>query len=91
MKELEDRDPNDSIRISILVEMNDDMWDGAEWVESKLNALKEYDEGFYYKTHNTRQGTLFLIDTKVRNTLHDDFKKFLFQARIKFAENIKVR
>lgn len=91
MKELEDRDPNDSIRITIFVDTGVGQLDSVEWVASKLETLKEYDSNFYYKTFETRMGTMFTVDTKVRNTLHDDFKRFLFQARIKFAENLKIR
>lgn len=91
MKELEDRDPNDSIRITIFVDTGLGQLDSVDWVASKLETLKEYDANFYYKTFETRMGTMFTVDTKVRNTLHDDFKRFLFQARIKFAENLKIR
>jgi len=91
MKELEDRDPSDSLRITIYVETGLGQLDSVKWVESKLETLKEYDGNFYYKTFETRMGTMFTIDTKVRNTQHDDFKRFLFQSRIKFAENLKIR
>ena len=91
MKELEDRDPNDSIRITIFVDTGLGQLDSAEWVVSKLEKLKEYDGNFYYKTFETRMGTMFTIDTQVRNTEHDEFSRFLFQARIKFAENLKIR
>ena len=91
MKELEDRDPNDSIRITIFVDTGLNETDSVEWVESKLEKLREYDSNFYYRSFDTRLGTMFTIDTKVRNTQHDDFDRFLFQARIKFAENLKIR
>jgi hypothetical protein len=91
MYELEDRDPNDPVRISIFVDTGLGQLDSVEWVEKKLNALRDYDSNFYYKTFETRMGTMFTIDTKVRNTEHDDFSRFLFQCRIKFAENFKVR
>jgi hypothetical protein len=91
MKELEGRDPNDSIRITIFIDTGLGQKDSEEWVEAKLNTLKEYDPNFYYKTFSTRMGTMYTIDTKVRNTEHDDFSRFLFQARIKFAENLKIR
>lgn len=91
MKELEDRDPNDSVRITILIQEGIGRMDSEVWIESKLEVLKEYDPGFYYRVFQTRQGTLYTIDTKVRNTEHDDFRRFLFQARIKFAENLKIK
>ena len=87
MKELEDKDPNDMVNITI---QSDDP-DAEEWLYSKIETLKEYDPGFYYSFVKTRFGFLCKISTKVRNTEHDDFKRFFFQARIKFAENLKIR
>ena len=91
MKELEGRDPNDSIRITILVEERIGRMESEVWLEPKLETLKEYDPGFYYRVLPTKRGTIYTIDTKVRNTEHDDFSRFLFQARIKFAENLKIK
>jgi hypothetical protein len=83
-----EKDPNDPVRISIFIKDGDD---NEDWVYDRLRTLKEYDPGFYYREIPTKLGTIFTIDTKVRNMEHQDFKKFLFQARIKFAENVKIR
>lgn len=83
-----DRDPNDSVRISIFVKDNED---NEEWVYERLDTLKEYDPGFHYSELPTKRGTIIIIDTHVRNMEHQDFKKFIFQAKIKFAENVKIR
>lgn len=83
-----EKDPNDPVRISIFVKEGDD---NEDWVCDKLRTLDDYDPGFYYRELPTRTGTIFIVDTKVRNMEHQDFKKFLFQARIKFAENVKIR
>lgn len=83
-----EKDSNDPVRISIFIKDGDD---NEDWVYEKLRALKEYDPGFYHRELPTKRGTVFTIDTKVRNMAHTDFKKFLFQARIKFAENLKIR
>jgi hypothetical protein len=86
--EKDPKDPNDPVRISIFVPFDED---NEDWVYDKLDTLKEYDPGFYYRELDTKNGTMFIIDTKVKNMEHQDFKKFLFQARIKFAENVKIR
>lgn len=83
-----ERDPNDSVRISIFVKEGDD---NEDWVYERLETLKDYDPGFHYSELPTRLGTIIIIDTHVRNTEHQDFKKFMFQAKIKFAENVKIR
>jgi hypothetical protein len=83
-----EKDPNDPVRISIFIKDGDD---NEDWVYDRLRTLKDYDPGFYYREIPTKLGTIFTIDTKVRNMEHQDFKKFLFQARIKFAENVKIR
>jgi regulation of enolase protein 1 (concanavalin A-like superfamily) len=62
MKELEGRDPNDMVNITIQGESDEE-----DWVYSKLEKLKEYDPGYYYSFVQTRVGFLCKISTHVRN------------------------
>ena len=88
MRELEDRDPSDSLRITIFVNEGDE---NEAWVRTKTDEMKKWVDGVYVRELETKRGTMFTLDTKVRVASHPDFKKFIFQARIKFAENCKIR
>jgi hypothetical protein len=88
MSDEAEKDPNDPVRISIFIK---DGESNEDWVYDRLRTLREYDPGFYYREMPTKRGTIIIIDTKARNMEHGDFKKFIFQAKIKFAENVKIR
>ena len=80
-------DPNDPVKISF---MCDAEFEG--WVDEKVAKLREYDEGFYVMQMSTNSGgSIYYITTTARHLGHDDFKRFLFQIKLKFGEGAKIR
>jgi hypothetical protein len=79
-------DPNDPVKISFLCGT-----EFEEWVDEKILALEDYDEGYYVQRIDTMRGTLYQLQTTARHIEHDDFKRFLFQIKLKFGEEAKVR
>ena len=86
MKELEGRDPNDMVNITIQGESDEE-----DWVYSKLEKLKEYDPGYYYSFVQTRMGFLCKISTHVRNCQRAALENFDIQAKLKFPEHFKLK
>ncbi len=86
-----EKDSNDPVRISFTVPADDSSAKNEAWVFERLGALKEYDPGFYYKNYTSKMGEIFMVDTKMKNLEHAEFKKFMFQVKIKLGQDVKIR
>ena len=80
-------DPNDPVKISFTCTAEE----FEDWVDERIRALEEYDEGFYVQRLSTVRGTIYQLHTTARHMEHDDFKRFLFQVKLKFGEAAKIR
>lgn len=82
-----EHDPNDPVKISFVVT------DTAteDWVDERLKILKDYDANFYVQINSWLNGVLYQISTKYRSTQSDEFKKFMFQLKLKIDREIKIR
>jgi len=82
-----DRDPNDPVKISFTVK-------DAEmepWFDKRIAELKEYDPGFYCQINSWMHGVLYTITTTHRHLNSEDYKKFMFQVKLKLGEDVKIR
>lgn len=81
------RDQNDTRLITFTADEA-----GAEWVDKKVEQLKEYNPGFYVQiiAHGSGQ-YIYKITTHQKNLEHDDAKKFLFQLELRFGSKLKIR
>ncbi len=83
----ESRDKNDTRQISFVVDE-----DEVDWIDKRLNQLKEYDPGFYVRIIGVGDTKyLYKITTQQKNLEHDDAKKFLFQLELRFGPKLKIR
>lgn len=86
-EEKNERDPSDPVKISFVVpdpEMED-------WFDERLKILKDYDASFYVHLNSTLNGVLYQLSTKYRNLQSDEYKKFMFQVKLKLGKDVKVR
>ena len=81
------KDPNDPVRISFTCppELYED------WIAEKIATLKDYDPGFYVMEVSTRMGTLYQLHTTQKHLEHADFKKFMFQVKMRLGQDVKIR
>ena len=83
----ESHDQNDTRQISFVVDE-----DEVDWIDKRLNQLKEYDPGFYVRIIGVGDTKyLYKITTQQKNLEHDDAKKFLFQLELRFGPKLKIR
>ena len=84
---MSDKDPNDPVKISFTCppELHED------WVDTKIAALKDYDPGFYVMETETRMGRLYQLHTTQKHLEHEDFRKFMFQVKIRLGQDVKIR
>ena len=80
-------DPNDPVKISFTC--TEEQYE--DWVNEKIRKLEDYDEGFYVQQLSTMTGTIYQLHTTARHLEHDDFKRFLFQIKLKFGQEAKIR
>lgn len=86
-----ERDPNDPVKISFTVLFTENSEANEAWAFKRIEALREYDEGFYCRNFTTRKGQIFILETKAQNLQHEEFKKFMFQVKLKLGEDVKIR
>ena len=79
-------DPNDPVKISFVA--NEEYED---WIDEKLKTLKDYDSSFFVQQTATRGGILYQISTKHRNMRSEEYKRFMFQVKLKLGRDVKVR
>lgn len=80
-------DPNDTRQISFIVSHAD-----SEWIDKRLEILKEYDPGFYARIIGIGDDKyMYKITTQHKHFEHDEFKKFMFQLVLRFGDQIKLR
>ena len=82
-----ERDPNDPVRISFVV-TDPEM---EAWFDERLKILKDYDANFYVQINSTLNGVLYQISTRYRNMQSEEYKKFIFQVKLKLGEDVKIR
>lgn len=82
-----DRDPNDTVKITFTVK-DESM---EPWFDKRIADLKEYDAGFYCQINSWLHGVLYTLTTTQRHLEHEDFKKFMFQVKLKLGEDVKIR
>ena len=82
-----EKDPNDPVKISFTVK-DESM---EPWFDKRIAELKEYDAGFYCQINSWLHGVLYTITTTHRHLEHDDYKKFMFQVKLKLGEDVKIR
>ena len=83
----ESRDQSDTRQISFMVDEAE-----SEWVDKRLDKLKEYDPGFYVRIIGVGDTKyLYKITTHQKNLEHEDAKKFLFQLELRFGTKLKIR
>ena len=82
-----ERDPSDPVKISFTVpdeELND-------WFDARLKILQEYDPMFWVNTIATRNGTIYQISTFQHHLHSNEYKKFMFQVKLKLGKDVNVR
>jgi len=84
---LNEKDPNDPVKISFTVK--DESLES--WFDERIHLLRVYDPLFYCHQIPTKNGTMYQITTKYRNLQSEDYKKFMFQIKLKLGEDAKVR
>jgi len=84
---MSEHDPNDPVKISFTVK--DEAME--PWFDKRIADLKEYDAGFYCQTNSWLHGVLYTLTTTRRHLEHEDFKKFMFQVKLKLGEDVKIR
>lgn len=84
---MSEHDPNDPVKITFMCKDTE----LEPWFNKRIADLKEYDAGFYCQERDTIAGTLYQITTTYRHLEHDDFKKFMFQVKLKLGEDVKIR
>lgn len=83
----DERDPNDPVKISFTVK--DEAVEA--WVDKRIAELKEYDAGFYCQVNSWLHGVLYTLTTTHQHLEHEDFKKFIFQVKLKLGKDVKIR
>jgi len=83
---LNEKDPNDSVKISFTIDE-----ELVGWMDGRLKILKDYDPGFYCQETIRTVGILYQITTKYRNIHSDEYKRFMFQVKLKLGHDVKIR
>lgn len=86
-EEKTERDPNDPVKITFVVK---DI-EMEPWFDKRIADLKEYNAGFYCQINSWLHGLLYTITTTHRHLEHEDFKKFIFQVKLKLGQDVKIR